>query len=289
MAGVALTYKISRSLIERYSAGPSAARTSEVKKLHENIRSALENWGDTKFDTFLQGSYRNGTAVANINDVDIVALYDPWRTPCSRPDWLWLFNHVADILRKTGLVSGSVHLGDKCVKLAGAVKADIVAAVSPTPYSSTDPLMIYSRKGNDERPNFPRTHIDNGVKKQKATTDTFKPTVRLFKRWVRQYGSLNAPSFYIECAVHSVASPKFNTYLPLSFASVATELLGYTSLTRIPSVAGDKDILLSSEWAPADFGAFQAKLALDAKLILGAMQASTQSEADRLWKRTFGD
>jgi len=54
-----------------------------------------------------------GVAIADINDVDIVALYKPWRSPASHSDWLWLFNHVAEILRKTTLFSGSVSLGDK--------------------------------------------------------------------------------------------------------------------------------------------------------------------------------
>ena len=65
--------KISKRLIDHYAAGPSPTRTSQVKRLHENIRAALEIWGNKNFDTFLQGSYRNGTAIADINDVDIVA------------------------------------------------------------------------------------------------------------------------------------------------------------------------------------------------------------------------
>ena len=47
--------KISASLIERYSAGPSASRSVAVKSLHENIRSALENWGDKKWDSCSSG------------------------------------------------------------------------------------------------------------------------------------------------------------------------------------------------------------------------------------------
>src|ERR1700704_3929823 len=82
--------KISASLIAGYSASPSANRSAAVKSLHGNIRSALENWGDKKFDTFLQGSYRNGTAIADINDVDIIALYDPWSSPETHARWEWL-------------------------------------------------------------------------------------------------------------------------------------------------------------------------------------------------------
>jgi hypothetical protein len=281
--------RISASLIDRYSRGPSVTRAAAVKSLHENIRSALENWGDKKFDTFLQGSYRNGTAIADINDVDIVALYDPWSSPEAQGHWEWLFNHVADILRNTALVSGTVRLGDKCVKLEGDLKVDIVPAISRTTYSTVDPVMVYSRRTRGERPNYPRTHYDNGILKQFATNDTFKATVRLFKRWKRQYSYLNAPSFYVECAVHSVVSTKFNSYLPRSFAEVALELCEYSRYKVIRAVGGDKDILVPQEWNPDDFMRFQEKLLRDATLVRGAMAASTQSDADRLWKLAFGD
>lgn len=283
------TYKISQSLIDHYAAGPSPKRTSDVKKLHEDIRDALENWGDKKFDTFLQGSYRNGTAIADINDVDIVALYDPWSSPVSHEHWEWLFHHISDILHKTTLVSGAVTLGDKCVKLKGALKADIVPAISRRAYSSTDPIRIYSRKERKERDNYPRTHYSKGVAKQANTKDMFKPTVRTFKRWVCQYAGLVAPSFYIECAVHSVANSEFNTYIPQSFVDVAKEILGYTRLTRIPSVAGDKDILVPGEWSPSNFAAFQEKLSRDVEFVRWAMSATTTAEANRFWKAAFGD
>lgn len=258
--------------------------------MHESIRAALENSGNKDFDTFLQGSYRNGTAVADINDVDIAALYDPWASPQPHSRWLWLFDHVAAILRNSTLSCPvTVSLGDKCIKLDGALKADIVPAISKSAYSSTDPIMIYSRRKRADRANYPRTHYRHDVRKQSDTNDTYKPTVRLFKRWARQYDTLTAPSFYVECAVHSVPSSEFDTYLPLSFASVAVNLLSYTRRTTIPSVAGDKDILVSSEWDANDFEDFQSRLRRDVRLVFAAMQASTVEDADRLWRLTFGD
>ncbi len=96
-------------------------------------------------------------------------------------------------------------------------------------WSNTIPSR-YSRKAWEERENFPRTHYSNGVKKQAAIRDSYKPTVRLFKRWARQYPSLVAPSFYIECSVHSVSSSEFSWYLPMSFYNVARQLIGYYEL-----------------------------------------------------------
>jgi hypothetical protein len=281
--------KISASLINRYAAGPSATRSTAVKSLHENIRSALEIWSDKQFDTFLQGSYRNGTAIADINDVDIVALYDPWSSPEPPARWEWLFSRVAEILRETSLVSGRIKLGDKCVKVEGELNADIVPAISRTTYSTADPVIVYSRRERAERPNYPRTHYENGVSKQDSTKGTYKPTVRLFKRWKRQYSDLNAPSFYVECAVHSVASATFSSYLPLSFASVALEICDYSRYAVIKSVACDKDILVPQEWHPDDFVRFQEKLLGDARIVVSAMTASTEAEANRLWKLAFGD
>ena len=172
------TLLISKNLIDRYAAGPSATRRSAVKSLQQSVRKALEDAEPHRFDTFLQGSYRNGTAIADINDVDIVALYDPWRSPATDADWNKLFTRIAAILRNSWRVSGSVKINDKCVTLSGTLKADIVPAISRTTYSSTDPILIYSRRAGQERLNYPRTHYDNGVKKQDDTNDNYKATVR---------------------------------------------------------------------------------------------------------------
>jgi hypothetical protein len=286
---VTLTYRISDSLIARYSAGPSVSRTKQVAALQTAIRDALDSGADNKFDTFLQGSYRNNTAIADINDVDILALYDPWQAPATASAWQSLFDFVTEILRRDKNVQGTVTQGDKCVKLAGPINADIVPSISRTPYSSTDPVIIYSRSKNLEIENYPRVHYQNGVSKQAATKDTYKATVRLFKRWVRQFSDSTAPSFYVECAVHSVVSSKFNSYLPLSFAMVGAELLTYSRSTVIKSVADDKDVLVPSEWSPSDFESFQRRLRPDIDRTLRAMQATSASEANALWRIVFGD
>ena len=98
-----------------------------------------------------------------------------------------------------------------------------------------------------------------------------------------------APSFYVECAVHKVADSKFDTYLPLSFAQVGLEICSWSRSTVILTVAGDKDILVSSEWQPARFEAFQAKLLRDVDYVVRAMKATSAQEANRLWKYAFGN
>jgi hypothetical protein len=65
--------RISQFLIDRYSSGPSTERVRQVKRMQESIRKVLDE-SDFSYETFLQGSYRNDTAIADINDADIVAL-----------------------------------------------------------------------------------------------------------------------------------------------------------------------------------------------------------------------
>lgn len=222
-----MSFLISSAAIDKYAAGPSASRRTQVANLHQAIRAEL---GTVYYETFLQGSYRNDTAIADINDVDIVALRKSVVSPQSAAGWEIDFN---DIMRTLGR-RWTVKKGDKCIRVSAGVDADVVPAGRVGDDWRIDPIVVYSRSGHTERPNYPRRHYRNGVTKQEETKDAYKPTVRLFKRWVRQYASLNAPSFFIECAIHSVPRNKLNTYLPLSFASVGAELLSYTQQLASP-------------------------------------------------------
>ncbi len=247
--------------------------------------------GEEDYDTFLQGSYRNYTALAHINDVDIVARRKMTNSPLSPSQWVSLFNSIATRLQASSRISGAVSLGDKCVKLKGtSLNADIVPAVAVGDFAK-DPVAIWSRGKRSERPNYPRTHYSNGVKKQARTSDSYKPTVRLLKRWAQQYfeTSVTAPSFYIECAVHQAADSSFSEYLPLSFVRVGREICSWSRSKVLYSVAGDKDVLVPSEWHPERFEIFKAKLRPDLSLVVQAMQAATTGEANRLWKLAFGN
>src|SRR6266508_3502864 len=97
-------HNISQSLIDRYSAGPSTSKTTQVANLQTTIREVL---GDD-YDTFLQGSYRNGTAIADINDVDIVARRKATHAPLTASQWESLFNTLASKLRGSYRISGSI-------------------------------------------------------------------------------------------------------------------------------------------------------------------------------------
>src|SRR3989344_1181520 len=65
-----MIHNIPTNLIDSLTQGPSAAKLSSVANLQNYIRDLL---GESHH-TFLQGSYRNDTAISDINDVDIIAI-----------------------------------------------------------------------------------------------------------------------------------------------------------------------------------------------------------------------
>ena len=286
---------ISEDLVARYAASPSQARVDQAKSLRADVRSAL----GADYQVFLQGSYRNNTGVAELNDVDIVALSKTvhstvGRGPAQYPiSWDEIFSRVERRFDGHPRFAGLLERGDKCIKVDTSLSLDVVPAIYRHD-PDYDPIEVYSFREACRRDNYPRDHRANGVIKndRQHTDGAFKPTVRLFKRWARDVLSdpAVAPSFYIECAVHHVPDSAFSTDLAVSFVGVGLYLLqDVTRSTVVNSVAGDKDILVESEWHPDKFEQFQRELT-DSVISAGkAMRASTTTEANRLWRQAFGD
>lgn len=286
---------ISDALVTRYAAAPSTAKIDEAKSLREDVKQAL----GSGYQVFLQGSYRNTTGVADLNDVDIVALSTTVHStvgqgpPAYPVSWDEIFSRVERALNSHWRFTGRVSRGDKCVKVATDLALDVVPAIYRHD-PDTDPIEVYSFREGSRRDNYPRDHWRNGVAKNNAsrTNGAFKPTVRLFKRWARNVLSdpKVAPSFYIECAVQHVLDAKFNAYLPLSFVAVGLYLIqDVTRNTVVYSVAGDKDILVSTEWRPDRFERFQRELTPSVIAAGEALSATPATEANRLWRKAFGE
>lgn len=287
--------RISEDLVARYAAGPSRAKVDQAKSLREDVKSAL----GSDYQVFLQGSYRNNTGIAELNDVDIVALSKTVHStvgqgPALYPvTWDEIFTRVEARLDAHPRFAGLIERGDKCVKVDTSLSLDVVPAIYRH-HPDYDPIEVYSFREGRRRDNYPRDHRENGVTKNDEyhTDGAYKPTVRLFKRWARNVlaDPKVAPSFYIECAVHHVPDNSFSTDLAVSFVGVGLYLLqDVTRSTVVNSVAGDKDILVASEWHPDKFEQFQRELT-DSVIAAGkAIRATTTTEANRLWRQAFGD
>jgi hypothetical protein len=292
-----MPHLIPDSEVQRYARAPSPTTVSSVSNFQEAVRGVLGE----DYETFLQGSYKNDTSVRDLNDVDIVALRKHIvstvfsdESYSSHVTWSDIFGDVRSRLEATQRFRGKTTYGDKCIKVKAEWNADVVPAVRIKRYDQ-DPIAIYSFREGKERKNFPRDHYDNGVEKHRQTNQTFKPVVRMFKRWVEKhwpYDETVAPSFYVECLVYNVPDDNFDSDLARAFFSVGYWIESSVPASPAPyvsSVAGDKDILVEEEWKRADYARFHAQLARSTTLVLWALQARTQAEAVRHWRAAFNE
>lgn len=285
---------IPAAAVARYAQGPTDSTVSAVKSLHESIRSTLGN----DYETFLQGSYRNDTGVADLNDVDIVAIrrnttstYFTGTVATTSISWDAIFTEVQGRLELSHHYQGKTVRGDKCITVNTSFHADIVPAIQIWSLEN-DPIAIYSFREGKERANYPRDHYANNVKKNGNTAGAYKPTVRMFKRWVRKWFSevKVAPSFYVECLVHWVPDSMFGADLATSFFMAACHIVqNVNEYTWVGSVAGDKDIRVAGEWDWERFSRFQSQLLTSVVDVGNALQATTEAEAGRLWRKAFNE
>lgn len=289
-----ISHLIPDTAARRYMAAPAPTIVTAAKSVQETIRSVLG--GD--YETFLQGSYRNDTGVPDLNDVDVVALRK-WTTSAvfggstggGTISWDQIFREIQDRLEASHHYRGKTERGDKCVKVNTNFKADVIPAVRIGDFED-DPIAVYSFREGSERKNYPRDHYERNKEKQARTVDNYKPTVRMFKRWTRNWfsGTDVAPSFYVECLIHSMQDGFFTSDPPGTFLLVADYIVN--KLTRndvIMSVADDKDILTNAEWSPTRFGTYQAQLSQSLSLVGQAFNATYSTQAERLWREAFNE
>ncbi len=281
-----------QSFIARYARGPNDTTVQRAISLHQNVRDLL---GDRDYHTLLQGSYKNDTALADMNDVDILVVRKSTQQPRNfwetQPDWPGIFSAIERTLEGDGRYRGKWKREDKCIRLETGVRVDIVPAIhsgDPT----TDPVHIYSFRDRAPRKNWPRGHYEGAARKSGETSGAFKQAVRLFKRWVRcTFGEEKvAPSYYVECLVHSLPSSKFTGELSTDFVELGAEILrAHPSMWpgEIRRISGEGNLLGTQEWALDRWGRFRSSL--EAALV-HARVARSEVDAGRAraaWVRAF--
>lgn len=289
-------YLIPENLIESLLKCPTPTTIERVSNLQKYIQELL---GDTHY-TFLQGSYKNDTAISDINDVDIVAVrrntysgsYSLYRCDQSIL-WHQIFSEIEQKLENQSKYDWIVTPGDKCIKIRGTFNADVVPAVQIGESCEEDPIAIYSFRSKKEKINYPRVHYENGVQKNKLTSGIYKPTVRMFKQWVKNHFGEQKniiSSFKIEALVHGMENEKFFDDYPTNFVIISKSILikfNQRSLLpfAIPSVCGKEDI--TADWDITGRNVFLNKIRESSDLAYAAYLANTSSSAEDNWKKAF--
>jgi hypothetical protein len=279
--------------VGRYARPPSQTTVDQAISTHEAVRTLL---GDKDYLTFLQGSYKNDTALWDMNDVDIVAVARnlvsstfTGRVSQTSVSWEEIFARIERKLDADPRYRGKWKREDKCIRLNTGVKIDIVPAVYIVKVE-TDPIAIYSFKSRAERRNWPREHYDAGASKSRRTNGAFKQTVRLFKRWARcRFGAEPvAPSYYLECAVHSLPDNSFCGQPDRDFVGIGSRIAQLShSATTLPRLAGEGDLLTAEEWDIGRFQRFQDLLREALQHAARALGTTAEQRGLELWTAVF--
>jgi len=211
-----------------------------AQQTHESIRKALnsyEGWSSSvKFDTYLQGPYRNTTNIRGDSDVDLVAeltsVYYSNLTGEEKEELGWepatysWSNFRSELINALNNYYGSQYVdtsGSKSVKLLpnnGRLKADVVVAARYNHYENlklrSEGMTFFS--GVQQIINYPKVLYNNGTTKNSSylTSELYKPTIRIFKNSrnriivSNQYLENSIPSYFIECLLYNVPNNCFN-------------------------------------------------------------------------------
>ena len=212
------------------------------KQAHVPIRKAMEEHkglSQFTYEVFLQGSYKNDTNLGGDSDVDVVIRLahklDPDVVALTGAELQRADSHQAahrqwHLFRRHALRAMRARFGEeassgrKTLKIKkGTLQADADLVVT---LRYRGGIAFYL---SDERRwvvSFPQQHHPWGSKKDKATNQRFKRTVRMFKaarnRLVekKMLTKDDAPSYFIECLLYNVPDNLFNLKLAPTYTGI---------------------------------------------------------------------
>jgi hypothetical protein len=197
-------------------------------------------------EIYLQGSYKNDTNIRGDSDVDVVVelnttfSHNAHALPAEQQEafqatypitaYPWA-NFRTDVLKTLRAYYGAaiVTEGNRALKLPrqpGRVGADVVVVIEHKEFDyfvnrdlhqDAKGIAFFTQREGRRVINFPKLHYDNGCNKNSAdrTGGNYKATVRIFKNargCLIDRGVIPddlAPSYFIECLVHSVPDARF--------------------------------------------------------------------------------
>src|SRR5262249_17683624 len=200
----------------RLNPGPSFEQKASSQ--HNTIRGLIEDRNGLAAQlepvTFLQGSYRQQTAIYNINDVDIVVLCKLWYPGSGggggrsyrRDD---IFRIIAAPLLADMRYRDKVRYGQQsmCIKVDLGIQLEILPVVfkAGTYDAQREPFVLYRPERGVWEDGFGRYHQAHLSNKNAAnrTQGNFIPMIKVLKH-IRSLFGHEVVSFHIECLLYSL-------------------------------------------------------------------------------------
>jgi len=230
---------------------------------YNSIKAAIDDikWiKEVKYDTYLQGSYRNFTNIRGDSDVEVIAqltsIFQYDNSSLSQ-EQSSMFQEVYskganfslnDFRQATfkGLQDyygkQNVSLGSKAIDVVGfngRLNADVLCCIEFRKYKSFSKansqdyfsgIKFYSTNESRWVISYPKLHYHNGVNKnsQDRTNGNYKPVTRIFKNiklYLVQKNIISknlAPSYFIQCLLYNLPH---NLFKGNSYQSILVQLL----------------------------------------------------------------
>lgn len=251
---------------------------------------------------FLQGSYRQQTAIYSINDVDIVALCSLWQPgegagggrSYGRDE---IFNLIAAPLWADGRYRSKVRFGptSMCIKVDLGIKVEILPVVykAGTTDFTMEPFRLWRPETGHWEDGYARFHQAYLSQKNRneRTQGNFIPAIKVFKH-LRSQLSPTSVSFHIECLLHALSDALFwgspAVYLESLFSQLASKTANEWYSLRSMTPCGDRDVFTGSEWRLDDWTRFHEVITLGAKTSALANRQSEKKDAIEVWQILLG-
>ena len=250
---------------------------------------------------FLQGSYKQQTAIHDINDVDVVALCRLWypAPPGSGEGWGRdrIFGVIAAALQRSSRYAGRLEYGPQsmCIKVNGEIKVEVLPVVfaSGTTDESKEPFKLYRPEQQLWEDGYARYHQYWLTWKNAAdqANGNFIPAIKVFKHIRTRFG-LNAVSFHIECLLFRLANNLYYGDAPDYLANLLSAIANtppadwHRQAVRTP--CEDRDIFTAAEWSLESWVAFHQRIAQLALLARGAVTTTNREQAIEWWQTILG-
>ena len=270
---------------------PDDKAVSAAKAAHEKIREELRTDANSKEahkDTFLSGSYARYTAIHDINDVDVICVFDiDHKNTAPELVLAWVEGILANYYDETRPQGRSIGAAG-----AKGVWLDIVPA---TPVSADDgPLWIPDRDAKEWVQTHPKGQIAAGLAKNKDTDGFFVQTVKLLKGWRdRLTTEKSKPKSYIlEAMVHgAVGYPTSHAVAIVNVLEGIESSYGiYRGSGIVPQITdpGYSSVIVTKRWTTAEFDAFMTQVKTAAQTARKALDSKDEAESRKLWRNLFG-
>lgn len=287
---------------------PSTSFGEVAAREHANITALIEDPNGAARALsprcFLQGSYKQQTAIYTINDVDVIALCRLWHPGAGGgsggASWTRdrIFATVAAPLLADSRYKAKVRYdaGSMCIKVDLSIKIEILPVVYRAGNNdpSSEPFRLYRPESGQWEDGYARYHQRHlSAKNDSTRTDgNFIPAIKVFKHLRSRFG-LDAVSFHIECLLYQLPDRLFlgvpADYVPVLLNHIAATPAGTWYGWDVRTACGERDIFTANEWTQARWEAFHKAVILWARAATAANSASDQATAVEYWQLLLGE